>query len=88
MDKQKKWAGWLALTVIAGVAAIALALTNQVTEEPIRQQNMERAHGALMELFPEADDFTAIPLADGHELESAYTAQKALLLRGMLGRWK
>lgn len=77
MEKQKKWSGWLVLTVIAAVAAIALALTNLVTEEPIRQQNMERAHGALMELFSEADDFVPIQLTDGHELESAYTAQKA-----------
>lgn len=73
----KKWAGWLVLTVIAAVAAVALALTNQVTEEPIRQQNMARAHGALVEMFPEADDFQAITLSDSEELQSAYTAKKA-----------
>lgn len=77
MDKQRKWAGWLVLAVIATVAAVALALTNQVTEEPIRQQNMERAQGALIELFPEADDFEAITLEDSDELQSAYTAKKA-----------
>ncbi|MBE5794007.1 MAG: FMN-binding protein [Clostridiales bacterium] len=77
MDKQKKWAGWLVLTVIAALAAVALAMTNQVTEGPIRQQNMERAHGALMELFPEADDFEAITLTDGEELQSAYAVKKA-----------
>ena len=70
MDKQRKWAGWLVLAVIATVAAVALALTNQVTEEPIRQQNMERAQGALIELFPEADDFEAITLEDSDELQS------------------
>ena len=73
----KKWAGWLVLTVIAAVAAVALALTNQVTEEPIRQQNMARAHGALVEMFPEADDFQAITLSESDELQSAYTAKKA-----------
>ena len=76
MDQTKKWAGWLVLTVIAAVAAVALALTNQVTEEPIRQQNMERAHGALVEMFPEADDFQAIPLENSDELQAAYAVKK------------
>ena len=77
MDKQKKVAGWIVLTVIAAVAAVALALTNQVTEEPIRKQNMERAQGALTELFPEADEFVPVALKDSDELQSAYTVQKA-----------
>lgn len=76
MDKPKKWAGWLVLTLIAVVAAAALALTNQVTEEPIRQQNMQQAYGALTEMFPEAENFEEIPVGDGHELESAYRAVK------------
>lgn len=75
--EKKKWAGWLVLTVIASVAAVALALTNQVTEEPIRQQDMERAHGALVDMFPEADDFEAITLSDSEELQSAYNVKKA-----------
>lgn len=73
----KKKAGWLVLTIIAVVAGSLLAFANSITEEPIARQNMERAHGALMELFPEADDFVEIPLTDGDELLSAYTAQKA-----------
>ena len=64
------------MTLIAVVAAVALALTNQVTEEPIRQQNMQQAHGALTEMFPEAEDFEEMPVGDGHELESAYRVVK------------
>lgn len=76
MGKEKKWAGWLVLTIIAVVAGVALALTNQVTEEPIRQQNMQRAQGALGELFPEAEDFQEITVAESQELQSAYRAVK------------
>lgn len=73
----KKKAGWLVLTIIAVVAGSLLAFANQMTEEPIRQQNLERTHGALTELFPEADRFDEIPLTEGDELLSAYTAVKA-----------
>ena len=80
MDKQKKVAGWIVLTVIAAVAAVALALTNLVTEEPIRKQNMERAQGSLTELFPEADEFAPVTLKDSDELQSAYTVQRHAIL--------
>lgn len=69
----KKKAGWLVLTIIAVVAGSMLAFANQITEGPIEKQNMERAHGALLELFPEADGFDEIPLTEGDELLSAYT---------------
>lgn len=73
----KKKAGWLVLTIIAVVAGSLLAFANQITEEPIRQQNLEKTHGALTELFPEADGFEEITLSEGDELLSAYTAVKA-----------
>ena len=73
----KKKAGWLVLTIIAIVAGSLLAFANSITEEPIRQQNLERTHGSLTELFPEADQFDEIPLTEGDELLSAYTAAKA-----------
>ncbi|MBE5802766.1 MAG: FMN-binding protein [Clostridiales bacterium] len=75
MENKKKWAGWIVLTVIAATAAVALAFTNQVTEEPIAQQNMASVQGALKELFPEAQasDFEAITLEDSDELMAAYT---------------
>lgn len=69
----KKKAGWLVLTIIAVVAGSMLAFANQITEGPIEKQNMERVHGALLELFPEADGFDEIPLTEGDELLSAYT---------------
>ncbi len=73
----KKKTGWLVLTVIAVVAGTLLAFVNQVTAGPISQQNMERAQGALAELFPEADAFEEVTLASGDELQSAYTAMKS-----------
>lgn len=73
----KKKAGWLVLAIIAVVAGSLLAFANQITEEPIRKQNLERTHGALTELFPQADRFDEIALADGDELLSAYTASGA-----------
>ncbi len=73
MEKKTKWPGWLVLTVIAAVAAAALAAVNMLTEEPIRQQNMEKAYGALTTMFPEADDFEEMTFGD--ELESAYTVK-------------
>lgn len=73
----KKKAGWLVLTIIAVVAGSLLAFANQITEEPIRQQNMEKTQGALTELFPDADRFEEIRLTEGDELLSAYTAFKA-----------
>lgn len=72
----KKKAGWLVLTVIAVVAGTLLAFTNRITEGPISRQNMERAQGALAELFPEAEAYEEIDLGDGDELRSAYTAMK------------
>lgn len=72
----KRKAGWLVLTIIAVVAGSLLAFANQITEEPIARQNMERAQGALAELFPDADSFEEIALTEGDELESAYTVQQ------------
>lgn len=72
----KRKAGWLVLTIIAVVAGSLLAFANQITEEPIARQNMERAQGALTELFPDADSFEEIALTEGDELESAYTVQQ------------
>ena len=59
MDGKKKLAGWLALTVIALVAAVALATTNLMTEKPIAEQNLGENQQALKAMFPEADEFAA-----------------------------
>lgn len=71
----KKKAGWLVLTMIAVVAGSMLAFANQITEGPIERRNMEQAHGALMELFPEAESFAEMQLTEGDELLSAYTVE-------------
>ena len=51
----KKWAGWVALTVIVVAAGIALAVTNSATQAPIADRNLLEAESALRALFPEAD---------------------------------
>lgn len=73
MEMKKKWPGWLVLTGIAVIAAVALAAVNMITKEPIRQQNMAKANSALTAMFPEADAFEEMQISE--ELESAYTAK-------------
>lgn len=79
MKKQYK-AGWLVLTVIVVVAAVALAVTNTLTKEPINQQNMA-AHGeALAALFPESgtdgENYDELTLPEGSELGFCYTVKQ------------
>lgn len=66
MDGKKKTAGWLVLTAIAVVAAVALATTNLITKEPIANRSMGEAQATLEAMFPEADKGAAgfEPLAE------------------------
>ncbi len=73
MEGKKKMAGWLVLTIIVAVAAIALAVTNLVTEGPINDRNWQQAQGALQGFFPEGDDFQPMTLAEDSGLDFAYT---------------
>lgn len=74
MDGKKKAAGWLVLAGIAVVAAVALATTNIVTEQPIAQRNLGEAQAALTEMFPEADaaGFEALSPGETGGLQAAY----------------
>ena len=55
MDNKKKMAGWVVLVLIVVVAAVALAVTNMVTEEPIAQRGQAQADAAVRQLFPDAE---------------------------------
>lgn len=55
MDNKKKMAGWVVLVLIVVVAAVALAVTNRVTEEPIAQRGQAQADAAVRQLFPDAE---------------------------------
>ncbi|MEG0864004.1 MAG: FMN-binding protein [Clostridia bacterium] len=81
MENKKKWAGWLVLTVIVVVAAVALAMTNQITEKPIADRNLTESQEALRKLFPEADEGTAgfesMATEESGGLQFAYTVKKA-----------
>ena len=59
MDNKKKWAGWLVLTVIVVVAAVALAVTNMATEQPIADRNLQESQEALVRLFPDCLLYTS-----------------------------
>lgn len=80
MERKKKTAGWLVLTVILVVAAVALAVTNLVTEGPISQRNLGEAQAALEEMFPEADagasGFEQMSVEESGGLGFAYTVKQ------------
>lgn len=57
----------IALTVIAGVAAAGLALVFQVTEEPIRQADLQKMRDAITAVLPE---YTNSPDEDANWVES------------------
>ena len=44
--KKRKLAAWIVLTIIAVIAAFCLALTNEVTEDVIKQQAVADAEAA------------------------------------------
>jgi RnfABCDGE-type electron transport complex G subunit len=83
METKKKWPGWLVLTGIAVIAAVALAAVNLLTREPIRQRNMAKANSALTALFPEADAFEEMQISE--ELESAYAVKAGGEIVGYAG---
>lgn len=80
MDNKKKWAGWLVLTVIVVVAAVALGVTNMVTEQPIADRNLGESQETLERLFPEADaqaaGFESIATEESGGLQFAYTVKQ------------
>lgn len=76
MDGKKKLAGWLALTVIALVAAVALATTNLMTEKPIAEQNLGENQQALKAMFPEADEFAELSPGESSGVSFVYEVKQ------------
>ena len=76
MDGKKKLAGWLVLTVIALVAAVALATTNLMTEKPIAEQNLGENQQALKAMFPEADEFAELSPGESSGVDFVYEVKQ------------
>ena len=76
MDGKKKLAGWLVLTVIALVAAVALATTNLITEKPIAEQNLGENQQTLKAMFPEADEFAELSPAESSGVDFVYEVKQ------------
>ena len=76
MDGKKKLAGWLALTVIALVAAVALATTNLMTEKPIAEQNLGENQQAMKTMFPEADEFAELSPGESSGVSFVYEVKQ------------
>lgn len=77
MDGKKKLAGWLVLTVIALVAAVALATTNLITEKPIAEQNLGENQQALKAMFPEADEFAEVSPGESSGVDFVYEVKQS-----------
>lgn len=77
MDGKKKLAGWLVLTVIALVAAVALATTNLITEKPIAEQNLGENQQALKAMFPETDEFAEVSPGESSGVDFVYEVRQS-----------
>ena len=77
MDGKKKLAGWLVLTVIALVAAVALATTNLITEKPIAEQNLGENQQALKAMCPEADEFAEVSPGESSGVDFVYEVRQS-----------
>lgn len=67
----------LRLLIITLVAALALAVTNSITEGPIREAEFAANNAARLKVMPGADAFEPVePQADTPDLQEAYHALK------------
>ena len=69
----------LTLLIIAAVAAGILAFSNEITGPIIAEREKEKAFGAFLELFPDADDFIEIDTDQLAEIQSTNTTVKGVL---------
>lgn len=76
MTAPKKMQGWLVLFLVALVAGLALAATNEMTREPIKQRAIESALAARKAVFSAADAFEELPVATDSGVDSFYRALK------------
>ena len=70
---KRKMAAWIVLTIIAVVAALCLAVTNEVTKDVIARQAEAEAEAARKALVPEADSFEPLEAAN---VDSLYRGVK------------
>lgn len=80
MDGKKKAVGWVVLTIICVVAAVALAVTNFATEGRIADRNLGAAQATLEQLFPDADagsdGFENLLTEETGDLQFAYAVKQ------------
>ena len=74
---------WVVLGVITIVAALSLAVTNEVTKEPISLQAQKSEETARAKVMPEAESFEEIALEDGQILFAAKAGEEVL---GYIGK--
>lgn len=77
---------WLILCVISFAAALALALTNLVTEGPIAEQSALAATQSRLAAMPGADSFSALELKGDTMLQGLYAANKGGKPFGYVGQ--
>lgn len=72
---RKTWTLVWKLLLIAAVAGVALAVTNQITKGPIEEGKIAAANEARRGVMPEAEEFEEITdIPEG--IDSVYTAKK------------
>lgn len=65
------------LVVICLVAALALAITNQLTEGPIQQNIILAAEQTRIQMLPAAATFTEVELSEGSDMNSCFEGYDA-----------
>ncbi len=72
---KKQLPSYVILAIIALVAALALAVTNAITEGPIKEHE-EAAQNAAFQSVMEADAFSTMDIPDGYEVSKLVEAKK------------
>jgi len=72
--QKKQLPAFLILTIIAVVAAVVLALTNQITAGPIAEHAMAALKDAFNAVMP-AESYEEMTVPAGHEVSSLYAAK-------------
>ena len=71
---KKRIPAWLILLVIAIVAGGILVLVNSLTADQAASKAAVEQKAAMLRVFPGAQGFTALPLAEGAEVSHCYAA--------------
>ncbi len=71
-----KLAAWISLCLIAVVAAVCLAATNEITKDVIEEQGIKAAEEARVRLIPEAESFAPLETEEVDALDNAYEGKR------------